>query len=73
MRPAYETAAATSSPHDALEALMGVEPSTLARRFRIGFGAPFLIAGALKGRRRRGVWVLFRNVPLGTDLGLACG
>ncbi len=59
-----ERTAAAAYTNAARTVTRPVAPLLAGAALRIGLGAPFLIAGALKSAYDVGLWVLFRNVPL---------
>jgi predicted MFS family arabinose efflux permease len=61
--PSERTAAAAYT-NAARTTARPVAPLLAGATLRIGLGAPFLFAGALKSVYDIGLWVLFRNVPL---------
>ncbi len=61
--PSERTAAAAYT-NTARTLTRPIAPLLAGAVLRIGLGAPFLIAGALKSVYDVGLWVLFRNVPL---------
>jgi MFS family permease len=63
--PSERTAAAAYT-NTARTLTRPMAPLLAAAALRIGLGAPFLIAGTLKSVYDIGLWVLFRDVPVGS-------
>jgi MFS family permease len=70
--PSERTAAAAYT-NTARTVTRPIAPLLAGAALRIGLGAPFLIAGALKSVYDVGLWVLFRDVPVETRSRPGCG